>query len=455
MTQALVTEQVEVTEATTTFAPTDIDTSTGRLLIGIISPGQGSSGYYSQECVEAAGTDGIFPKGTLMFADHPTEQEQYDRPVRSVRDVVAVLTEDGYWDADRATLVAEAEVFAPYRELFTDKTFASAIGVSIRAAAEVAEGKHGREITRIVHAESVDFVTKAGRGGSILQVLESAPARVNGRAVRRGISEATVNDRREALANLLRDEYGADKTYVWLRDFDDTTAWFDVEAPDDAGTYQQAYTSTDDVPTGLEGDRTEVRPKTTYVPVTDPTVSATESSQSDPAGQQHPITNESVGGHMATTQIEESALATLQEAAGRVPALEAERDEARTELAEARRENAVLRAGTVAEARARSRVAEANADLSPLVVDRIVREALTEVPLTSENRLDEAAFDTRVDNARTAEEGYLATLAEQAGVGTVSAFGITKATAPDESELRQANESKRASMFGRQIKEGA
>lgn len=158
---------------------------------------------------------------------------------------------------------------------------------------------------------------------------------------------------------------------------------------------------------------------------------------------------------MATTQIEESALSELREAAGRVPALESERDTARTELEEARRENAVLKAGKVAEARARARVTEVNKDLSPIVVDKIVAEALREVPLTDAGALDEAAFDTRVDDARTAEEGYLATLAEQAGAGRVTAFGGTTPVTPDESELRKVNESKRAGMFGRQIKEGA
>ena len=53
------------------------------------------------------------------------------------------------------------------------------------------------------------------------------------------------------------------------------------------------------------------------------------------------------------------------------------------------------------------------------------------MPLTEAGELDTAALDTAVDTARTAEETYLAGLAEAAGVGSVSGFGGTPpATSP-------------------------
>jgi hypothetical protein len=415
-----------VTEATTVLEASAIEGQPSRLLIGIITPGQGSSGFYPADVLEAAATDKVFPAGTQMFFDHPTESDNFERPERSVRDLAAVLSEDARWDGSK--LVAEASVFGPYRDLLSDAEFSKAIGVSIRASAEVKEGKNGREITRLVHAESVDFVTKAGRGGSILQVLESArPSKVNDRAVHRGVSEATVNDRREALSSLVREEYSDEKTYVWLRDFDETYAWFDVESGEDSGTWQQTYSTGDDeLANALTGDRIEVRAVTTYVPV-------------DPVGQFN--TQESSGGHMATTQIEESALSELREKAGRVTALESERDTAVKERDEATEKVATLE-GTVRESRIATIIAEADVTFDDLQV-----AGLTAGAPVKEGVLDEDAFKKTVAEAA-------AKIAEAGGAGTVKGFGgNTSPVDKTEQDLRESNDKHRAAIFGRPIKE--
>ena len=66
-------------------------------------------------------------------------------------------------------------------DLFRDEDFVKAIGVSMRAYADTtvgeAEGRKGTIITALLEAASVDFVTKAGRGGRVLSVLESRPGR--------------------------------------------------------------------------------------------------------------------------------------------------------------------------------------------------------------------------------------------------------------------------------------
>lgn len=153
--------------------------SDGTVPIRLISPGWGSSGFYSPEVLEAAGSDGVFGPGTHMYWDHPSATENQDRPERSLRDLAAVLETQGTWRIDHPDgpgIYAEARVFAPYREVLAE--MASHIGVSIRAAAQVstgeAEGRRGRIVESIVEAQSVDFVTRPGRGGQVLAILEAA-----------------------------------------------------------------------------------------------------------------------------------------------------------------------------------------------------------------------------------------------------------------------------------------
>lgn len=415
------------------------DSSDG-LDIQIITPGWGSSGYYAESVLEAAADEKVFPAGTHMYFDHPTATERQELPERSTLRLGAVLREDATWDGTR--LAAKADPIAPYRELLEDTVFQKAVGVSIVAAAEVSageqDGRTGPIIERLVpsNTTSVDFVTHAGRGGAFGAALESAqPSMVLESAVRRGVSEATVNDQRGALSNLLRDAYNADNTWVWLRDFDDTTAWFEVEDNDGAAVWQQAYTKSDDgLADALTGDRTEVRVSTQYVPV-------------GPAGS---TTQESKEDTMAITQIEESELSGLRETAGRVTTLEAERDTATKTAEEAVRRANVAEARLAAASVARARVVAENADLASATVDRVVAEALREVPLTENGELDTDALNERTDKAREAEESYLASLAANAGAGMPSGFGKSGSAATvTESDIDKAI----AAATGRQIKE--
>lgn len=484
----------------------------GRFLVQIITPGWGSSGHYSQAVLEQAATDRIWPAGTHMYVDHPTESETYERPERTIRDLAAVTLEDAHWSPAHGALVAEARVFSTWRKPLAEML--DAIGVSIRGAAEgelgEAEGRAGRIITRLVEGQSIDFVTRAGRGGKVLQVLESARGRVtearnvgqwvesrihrdftvtademfgDGRltreeritlsgaigdalaafvarleadapdlytrdlwdeppmaaaqaieaAVRRGVAEATANDRREQLSGLVKDAHGAENTWVWVRDFDDTTVWFEIESAGDVGTFAQAYETTDDVATALLGDRTEVRVETTYVPVgTSPADEAT-SVPSRPAGQ--PTATEShKEDTMATTQIEESRLAQLETDAGRATVLESERDEAREALATERK--------ATDRAKAEAIIAEADVEFDALQK----RGLLAELPTNESGRLDVDAF------TKTVEE-HAARVAESQGAGRVRGLGgsTTPTGKDDVSEADVDRASARA--FGRNIKE--
>ena len=151
----------EIAEATGTATRTG-----ARLLVHLITPGWGTSGYYPQTVLEAAGEAGVFPAGTHMYLDHPGIAEQDDRPVRSVRDLAAVLDTPARWDPAVGALVAEVRVLSPYQGTLAE--MAPDIGVSIRGSAMgeygTAEGRDGLIFTQLVEAISVDFVTRAGRG---------------------------------------------------------------------------------------------------------------------------------------------------------------------------------------------------------------------------------------------------------------------------------------------------
>jgi hypothetical protein len=145
--------------------------------IKIIAPGWGSSGHYSKEVLQRDGPK-IFPVGTKMFWDHPTLEEESNRPERSVRDMAAVtVTAPRYMDAgpDGPGLYADAKPLTQYAESIEE--LAKHIGVSIRASGRAvhgeADGKRGPIIQEMTHGHSIDYVTQAGAGGKICQLFES------------------------------------------------------------------------------------------------------------------------------------------------------------------------------------------------------------------------------------------------------------------------------------------
>jgi hypothetical protein len=274
----------------------------GRIRIKIIDAGAGSSGNYPAETIENAVKDKIFAKGLHMYADHPGVTENFDRPERTIKDLAAVLETDAEWVAEESAAYAEARVFPHWREVITE--MADDIGVSIRASAEVEDGKDGlRTITKLIHAESVDFVTKAGRGGKIAEVLESA----------RAVVEATANDTREWLQAAVK--AGAGERYAYVRDFDDTNVWYASWADDSERLYQQGYTLNGNTAT-LTGDPIEVRVETSYVPIT-PAAEAAKDSAPNPAA----VTENQEEATMAT--IDDKELADLRESASRATTAEA------------------------------------------------------------------------------------------------------------------------------------
>lgn len=152
----------------------------GTTMIKIADPGWGSSGYYSKDVLKEYGPQ-VFREGLHMYWNHPTQTEERERPERDLRDLAATLTEAAHWEDNGPKgpgLYAKTKVFDHYRGAV--ESLAESIGVSMNsngtATIGEAEGRKGRIITSLVSSagDSIDFVTKAGRGGEILSLMESA-----------------------------------------------------------------------------------------------------------------------------------------------------------------------------------------------------------------------------------------------------------------------------------------
>lgn len=156
--------------------------------IKLISPGKGSSAWYTEAALKQAATAKIFHAGLPMRIDHPTRADLAARPEGSVKDWGAVLGTDAEWlesyigkdgkDAGKG-LYSDIKPFSDHAATITEKgPFA---GVSIMANGN-ALTEAGKPVMRdgvpvlkeFTSAEGADMVTRAGAGGMFLS--ESARA---------------------------------------------------------------------------------------------------------------------------------------------------------------------------------------------------------------------------------------------------------------------------------------
>lgn len=146
--------------------------SKGTAHLTIIKPGfnEGKGRYYPKEML--ARDYGIF-EGVKMYADHPTENDETQRPERSIKDWVATLTNVKVNEAGEVE--GQATIVEPWLKeklsLLKDKGMLSDMGVSINAIgaatdAEI-EGVKTKMVEKLIRARSVDFVTEAGAGGKV------------------------------------------------------------------------------------------------------------------------------------------------------------------------------------------------------------------------------------------------------------------------------------------------
>jgi hypothetical protein len=156
----------------------------GTVMLKLISEGVGSSGFYPKDVLKRDGPK-VFTKGLFNLIDHPTAQQEKDRPEGSVLNVGSTLMEDAKWydswkdknGTDQgAGLYARATVKPTFREDLS--VIANDIGMSIRAKGKARRGLiDGVEmpiIESIDKALSVDYVTLPGRGGKVIDMMESA-----------------------------------------------------------------------------------------------------------------------------------------------------------------------------------------------------------------------------------------------------------------------------------------
>lgn len=412
----LVTEAVEA-------AGTAVAKSGGVFLIDLITPGWGSSGYYSSEVLEAAATDRVFPAGTQMFINHQTAQERNDRPEGDLKDLAAVLIEDAVWnptggEEGNGSLQAPARVFGHWREPLADMK--EAIGTSIRAAADVefgeAEGRKGRIVGRLVESISVDFVTRAGRGGRIVEVLEAATVQ-EARNIGQWVESRIHRD-----FTILADDMAGDGRLTREERISLSNAIGDALA---------AFV------TRLEADQPQLYSRDLWDDPVDTVASAIEAATHVPVD----LAGRNKSEEDTMPEIEEARLRQLETDAGRVTALESERDNAQTELAEAREQLNAARTAVRESAIARI-VAEADAEFTDLEVAGL--RALAESHVT-DGVLNEDTYATAVNEAA-------AKRAVAEGAGSVRGNG-PRSTSAEKVTLADLDESTDATFGGPLTKE--
>lgn len=184
------TQYIDKTTETETTTESDLESDPINLIeanadlteatrvVKLIAPGWGSSGYYSPDVLKRDGPN-VFKAGLHNYIDHPTPIEERDRPEGTLTRLGSTLLEDAKWyddfNGNGPGLYSKASIsddFAPFLA-----KFAPNIGMSIRARGDthqgLAEGKSGKIVDSISSAKSIDYVTRAGAGGKVLDLIES------------------------------------------------------------------------------------------------------------------------------------------------------------------------------------------------------------------------------------------------------------------------------------------
>jgi len=144
----------------------------GKAQVIVIKPGFNASEdrYYPAEMLKR---DYKVFEGQKMYADHPTKDEDSQRPERSIKDWVATLSEVKV-DAD-GVVTGTADILESWLmeklASLRDKDMLSEMGISINAIGSASkstiDGKSTLVIEKLVAARSVDFVTEPGAGGIV------------------------------------------------------------------------------------------------------------------------------------------------------------------------------------------------------------------------------------------------------------------------------------------------
>lgn len=158
----MTTNKVKLREATS------LEGGAGKTwLVQLMSAGVGSSATYPADVLERDGAT-AFPRGTQIFLDHLTDEEDWQRDgSHSIKDLVGVTLEDATYEPTTESLRAPVKWFNGFESFIEEaKDF---IGLSVEVFAIMAEGVTESLVSSPFNAVAV--VPRAGRDGKVLHSL--------------------------------------------------------------------------------------------------------------------------------------------------------------------------------------------------------------------------------------------------------------------------------------------
>jgi len=144
----------------------------------MINEGQGTSAFYERDQLER---DGAAFTGNV-YIDHPGRNEEADRPERSLRDLVGPIVGTPVFDENGREgpgLYGQCRVATHWRPFVEELGPAVSIRAGGTAVVKVKEGKRVRVAEKFNPGAGFDFVTRAGRGGKLVPLLEAAQGKVD------------------------------------------------------------------------------------------------------------------------------------------------------------------------------------------------------------------------------------------------------------------------------------
>lgn len=150
---------------TESVAEAPVKKANGRWLVAIATPGQGTSGFYSEDVIRETGP-AAFPAGAKAFINHESN--------RNPKDMIGTYPEGAFWDEDRKQLMGELQVFSHWQQFVEE--VGPHCGISIHMAGEADED--GNVLRFKEHRQNgADLVSYPGLEGSgFVEMLESARA---------------------------------------------------------------------------------------------------------------------------------------------------------------------------------------------------------------------------------------------------------------------------------------
>jgi hypothetical protein len=141
----------------------------------LMSAGQGSSAFYPAEVLKEYGPT-TFLKGTQVFFDHPTEDEDVARGgSRSIKDYAGVLEEDATWNDEDEGLYAPVKFTKNALALVEEAHNDIALSIDVRKFELRESAEHPKEVAKMfAHPlNNVAIVPRGGRDGKIVSLIES------------------------------------------------------------------------------------------------------------------------------------------------------------------------------------------------------------------------------------------------------------------------------------------